>query len=115
MEIHLLTFLNMGQNSLKKKFRIEIWTFSFQICFRNQFWTSGSGQTENTRIHVYVYFQFDRFLKSKIDSESRFEMRMSIFQFLIFFQRVSANILKSPKNGFPLYFKNVISKWPKVF
>ena len=79
-EIHFLTFLNTGQNS-KKKFIIELWTFSFQICFQNQFWTSGSGQTENTRIRVYVYFQFDRFPKSKIDSESRFEMRMSIFQF----------------------------------
>ena len=50
----------------QKKFRIKIWTFSFQICFKNQFSTSGSGQTENTRIRVYVYFQFDHFLKSKI-------------------------------------------------
>ena len=40
----------------KKKLRIEIWTFLFQICFRNKFWTSGSGQTENyanTRICVF--------------------------------------------------------------
>ena len=80
-EFYFLTFLNIGQNSLKKKFRIEIWTFSFQICFRNQVWTSGSGQTENTRIRVHMYFQFDLFPKSKIDSESRFEMKMSIFQF----------------------------------
>ena len=29
-------------------------------------------------------FQFDHFPKLKIDSESRFEMRMSIFLFLIF-------------------------------
>ena len=27
----------------------------------------GSGQTENTRIRVYVYFQCDHFPKSKID------------------------------------------------
>ena len=65
----------------KKKFRIEIWTFSFQICFRNQFSTSGSGQTENTQIRVFAYFQFDHFPKSKIDSESIFEMRMSLFLF----------------------------------
>ena len=79
-------FLNIGQNSLKKKFRIEVWTFSSQICFRNQFWTFVSGQTENTHIRVYVYFQFDRFPKSKINSESRFEMKMSIFQFHFFFK-----------------------------
>jgi hypothetical protein len=48
-------------------FRIEIWTFSFQICFKNQFSTSGSGQTENTRIHIYVYFPFDHFSKLKTD------------------------------------------------
>ena len=44
-----------------------MWTFSFQICFKNKFSTPGSGQTENTRIRVYVYFQFDHFPKSKID------------------------------------------------
>ena len=35
---------------LFEKFRIEIWTFSFIICFLNQFCTSESGQTENTQI-----------------------------------------------------------------
>ena len=65
----------------KKKFRIVILTFSFEICFWNQFSTSGSSQTENTQIRVFAYFQFDHFPKSKIDSESRFQMRMSILQF----------------------------------
>ena len=65
-EIHFLSFLNTDRNAPKKKFRIEIWTFSFQICFKNQFSTSGRGQTENTRIRVYVYFPFDHFPKSKI-------------------------------------------------
>ena len=44
----------------------------------------GSGQTENTentRTHIFVYFQFDHFPKSKINSESRFEMKMSILLF----------------------------------
>ena len=80
-EIHFLTFLNIVRNSSKKKFRIEIWTFSFQICFRNKFLTSGSGQTENTQIGVFAYFPCDHFPKSKIYSESRFKMRMSIFLF----------------------------------
>ena len=35
-EIHFWTFLNNDQNSSEKKFRIEIWTFSFPICFWNQ-------------------------------------------------------------------------------
>ena len=74
-------FLNTDRNSFKKKIRIEICTFSFQICFRNQFLTSGSGQTENTQIRVFAYFQFDHFPKLKIDSESKFEMRMYIFLF----------------------------------
>ena len=30
---------------------------------------------------VFANFQFDHFLKSKIDSESIFEMRMSLFLF----------------------------------
>ena len=36
---------------------------------------------ENTQIRVFVYFPLDHFPKSKIDSEIRFEMRMSIFIF----------------------------------
>ena len=51
-EIHFFTFLNTDQNAPKRKFRIEIWTFSFQICFKNQFSTSGSGPTENTQIRL---------------------------------------------------------------
>ena len=80
-KIHFLIFLIIGQNSSTKKFRIEICRFSFQICFRNQLWTSGSGQMENMQIHVLAYFPFDHFPKSKIYSESRFEKRMSIFLF----------------------------------
>ena len=80
-EIHFWTFLKNDQNSSGKKFRKKIWTFSFQICFQNQFWTLGNGQTENTQIHVFAYFPFDHFPNSKIDSKSRFEMRMSIFLF----------------------------------
>ena len=74
-------FFNIDSNASKEKFSIDIWTFSFQICFQNKFWTSGSGQTENTLIRLFVYFQFDHFPKSKIDSKSRFENRMSIFLF----------------------------------
>ena len=70
---------HIDQNSSKNKFRIKIWTFSFQICFWNQFRHRG---VVKLKIRKYGYlhnFQFDHFLKSKIYSESRFEMRMSIF------------------------------------
>ena len=36
-------------------FGIKIWTFSFQNSFQNQFWTSGSGQTENMQIRICAY------------------------------------------------------------
>ena len=51
---------------LKKKFLKKIWTFSFQICFQNQFWTSGSGQTE---IRVFAYIPFDYFTLGTIGVE----------------------------------------------
>ena len=52
-KIHFLTFLTTDRNA-PKKFRIEIWTFSFQICFWNQFSTLGSGQIENMQIRVFA-------------------------------------------------------------
>ena len=88
----------------KKKFRIEIWTFSFQICFLNQFLTLESRQTENMQIRVFAYFQFDNFPKSKIDSQSRFEMRMSIFLFKKNFVKRFCQYLKKSKKGFPIVF-----------
>ena len=97
-------FLKYWPKRSKKKFRIEIWIFSFQFCFKNQFSTLGSGQTENTHIREYVYFQFDHFPKSKIDFLSRFEMRISIFIFWIFFLDRFGQYLKKSKNGFPIVF-----------
>ena len=62
------------------------------ILFQNS--TSGSGQTENTQINVFVYFLFDHFPKSKMDSESIFEKRMPILLCNFFFKRVLINIKK---------------------
>ena len=45
---------------------MKICTFSFQICFRNQFLTFGSGQTENTQICIFVYTLIHHFPKSKL-------------------------------------------------
>ena len=41
----------------------------------------GKWSTENTQIRVFAYFFFDIFPKLKIDFESRFKMRLSIFPF----------------------------------
>ena len=57
-EIQFSTFFVVGQNAPKFFFTIEIWTFSFQNCFRNQFWTFGSGQTENTANMYLRIFSF---------------------------------------------------------
>ena len=48
-------------------------------------------------------FPFDHFPKSKIDSESRFEMRLSILLFYFFVKRF-CQYLKQSKNGFPIVF-----------
>ena len=76
----------------KKKFRIEIWTFSFQICFRNKFSTLGSGQTENyanTRICVFSVWPLPKvqnLFRKQIWNESVYIL------FKIFFWRVSVNV-----------------------
>ena len=114
LEIHFLTFLNADQNA-PKKIRIVIWTFSFEICFRNQFWTLGSGQTENTQIRVFAYFQFDHFPKSKIDSLKHISNENVHITFLFFFFSVSISIWKSKKMDFPLYFQILIAEGRFIF
>ena len=65
---------------LKKR---EIWTFSFQSCVCNKFFIVGSGQTEKARIWSNLtkcaFFHIEHFLKSKTNSENRFELRCSYF------------------------------------
>ena len=56
-------FYNMDRKSSKNNFRIEIGTFSFQICFRNKYWSSGSGQTINAQICVLKKKIFGQYLK----------------------------------------------------
>jgi hypothetical protein len=49
-EIHFLTFFSFHQNAPKLFSRLEIWTFSFQNFFWNQFLTL---ESENTEIRVF--------------------------------------------------------------
>ena len=84
-EIHFFTFFLYWPKLFKKKFRIEIWAFSFQICFQNQFSTSGSGQTENTQIRVFLVWPLP---KADLKRECPF------FYYKFLFWRVSVNIKK---------------------
>ena len=43
------------------------------ICFLNNFWTLGIGQTENTQIRVFVYFQFDHSRSRKLIPKAYFK------------------------------------------
>ena len=56
------------------------------------------------KIHIYAYISIFSLTTSKIDSESRFEMRMSIFQYKIFFSKSFGQYFKKSKNGFPIVF-----------
>ena len=93
-ESHLLTFSNTDRNIPKKKFRIEIWIFWFEICFKNQFSTSGSGETENTQIRVFVYFPFDHFPKLKLILKADLKWECPYFYSKIFFGSVLVSIWK---------------------
>ena len=52
MENPFLDFLKYWPKLFKKKIRIEIWTFAFQICFRNQLRLQ---EVVKRKIHKYAY------------------------------------------------------------
>ena len=62
----------------------------------------GKWSTENPQIRVFAYFQLDHFPKLKINSESRFEIRMSI---LLFYKKKICDHLFQvlPQQTFPAY------------
>jgi hypothetical protein len=100
-EIHFLTFFKYWPKRSKKIFKIEIWTFSFQLGFQNQFSTSGSGQTENMQLSVFAYFQSDHFPKLFWKQIWNENVHISILK--IFLERFG-QYLKKSKNGFPIVF-----------
>ena len=107
-EIHFLTLFKYWPKLFNKKIRTEIWAFSFQICFRNQFLTLGGGQTEteNTKIRVFVYLLFDHFPKSKKLFQKQIWKHKANISIQFFCWRVSVNIEKSYKKmDFSLYFQ----------
>ena len=73
------------------KIRIEIWAFSFQICFQNQLLTSGSGQTENyTNTRICVIFRLTTSWSGKLISKGDLKWECSYFYSL----KIWALILK---------------------
>ena len=65
-------------------------------------------------IRVFANFQLDHFLKSKIVSESRLQMRISIFLFLKKNSEHFGQYLKSQKMDIPLYFQILLGQWEGV-
>ena len=110
-----LDFFKYWPKRSKKKFRIEIWTFSFKICFQNQFFDFrkwSNWKYTYTRIHVFSVWplpEVENWFLKQIWNEN---IHISILNF--FLERFG-HYLKKSKMDFPFYFKNVILKWPKVF
>ena len=65
--------------------------------------TSGSGQTENTRIRVYVYFQFTTSQSQKMIFKADLKWECPYFNSKFFLERFG-QYLKKSKNGFLIVF-----------
>ena len=92
------TLKNIDQNPLKIKFRIKIWTFSFQNWFWNQLSTSESNQTKNTQIHMVTSFSFTTSQSQKLVPKADFK-RGCLYFYSIFFWRYTVNIKKNGTYG----------------
>ena len=74
----------------------------------------GKWSNRKTRIRIFAYFPFGHFPKSKIDSKADLKWKCLYFYFKFFFEEFRPILKKSQKMDFPLYFKILILKWPKV-
>ena len=114
-EIHFLTFFKYWPKLFKKKFQLKYGHSHFKSAFGINF---GLREVVKLKIHVYAYtciFSLTASRCPKLIAKAELKWECPYFNSKFFFQRVLANILKSKKMDFPLYFKNVFSKWPKVF
>ena len=94
-------------------FLIKLLTFSFQICFRKKFRTLGKVKLKIRQLRQLAYFQFDHIPQSEIDSKTRFEIRMSIFQFNIFWS--ASNITKKCQKWIShCFFLIFLGQWEGV-
>ena len=78
--MYISIFLNIDQNSSKKNYNRNMYILISNL-LSESFFDLGKWSTENMQIRIFEYVQFDHFPKTKIDSESRFEMKMSILLF----------------------------------
>ena len=104
--------------TFQKKFRKERGTFLFQICFRNQFCTSGSGQTKNmpiTPIGVIGVFSVWPLPKGRNWFQKHIWYANVHISILIFLgERFNHPKKKNSKIDFPLYFKILHGQWEGV-
>ena len=92
-------FFRYWPKLFKKIFRIKIWAFYFQICFRNQFSTLGSGQPENTLVFsIWPLPEVQKWFQKQIWNQNVH------FSVLNFFLKRFGQYLKKSKNEFPIVF-----------
>ena len=72
---------HIDKNSSKKSLVEKYGHSHFKSAFGINFRLREVVKLKFMQVRVFTYFQFDYFPKSKFFSESRFKMRMSIFQF----------------------------------
>ena len=114
-EIPFFDFLNIGRNSSKKN-----WNRNMDIRISNllsksilDFGKWSNGKYANTCICVFSVWplpEVQNWFRKQIWNEN---VNISILNF--FPEEFRPIFKKSQKMDCPLYFKNVISKWPKVF
>ena len=92
---------------LQKKIRIEIWTFSFQICFQNQFF--------KLKIHEYAYtrnFSLTTSRSQKLILKADSKWEYPYFYSKFFFGAFWSVFKKVKKMDFPLYFQILRGRVP---
>jgi hypothetical protein len=102
-EIHFLTFSNTDQNAPKKKFRIEIWTFSFQV------------KVVKLKISKYVYlciFSLTTSQSWKLIPKA--DLKWECPHFYSKFGALRSVFKKVKKKDLTLYFQILLGKWEGV-
>ena len=112
-------FLICDRNAPRIFFFIEIWAFSFQNCFRNNFLTSGSAQTEKERIMGIMgsigIFSLITSRSRKLIPKTDLKWKDPYFYSRFFSWSVSIKNEKSKIFDFKLYLKKVILQGGGLF
>ena len=109
-----LTFSKMAK-ALQKKFEQKYGNSYLKSAFGINF---GLWEVVKWKIRKCMYLRIFRLTTSQsqqLIQKADLKWECPYIHSKFVFLRVSANIKKCQKNDFPLYFKIVILRWPKVF